>query len=201
MEVAEKYTICPRTLQKMAMEEANLIFAPYNYMVIPRFPITMENLRTDFYIIDEAHNLDVNLTSMQSNEVAMGTIDSFFRNVNRPEHRDLSDYSTLLIPLRELKGRETSFSGKELTEFMGNFPFDELIQFMDMLDQKIKRGIAVPQFKVPRSFLSIKRVLETLVRLSRNHNSGIINVEGHFIKIQFVDTDVIFAGVATSASR
>ncbi len=213
LEIAEKYIICPRKLQNLAMQDANIIFAPYNYMVIPRFPQSEEQLKTDFFVIDESHNLDTNLTNMLSVETSDRSVERYANAIRAIQYGELRENSTsILRALNKVKKIDKAILGDELKHLMEEIEVDEVIKLSDVLQAHIGHSIKHKTFagggststkKIPKAFISFRKLNEAILRLKFNHLSGIFEYEKEEerFKIQFVDTDVIFKYVTNKAYK
>lgn len=211
LEIAGKYIICPRKLQNLAMDYANIIFAPYNYMVIPRFPQSEEQQGTDFFIIDESHNLDTNLTSMLSVEIGFKTVERYFTAVNETvKYEYLKDLSNKVIPkITALKKENLLLSGDKLKIVMDTIEYEDAKVLGEMITKEVNSAVREKRFgksdsegkKVPKAFLSMRKFTDAILRLKRNHYSGIIDTEDDRYKVLFVDTDVIFSSISARAHR
>lgn len=206
--IAKKYTICPRRIEKLAIDHANIIFCPYNYMVLPRISFASN----DFYIIDEAHNLDGHLTDMLSNNITSKTLQNFRRNMGpQLNHVDVAS-KVVLQPIIDLKRNDnTVLIGRDLIKFFENkIPRDSMEILSEELNKFIERRVGmasgiddgeVDVERIPRSFLSVRRFLGALIRLYDEPSSGIIYIDGNYIKIKFVNSDVIFSEVVSVAHK
>lgn len=210
MEVATKYLICPRKLQNLAMKHANIIFAPYNYMVIPRIVIKEEH--EYLYIIDEAHNLDQNLTSMQSFQISKTTMQSFIEAIySRYAGEDafIQATETVMYQLGNIFEHDTELMGDALRDVLkqiDNESFDIMEAHINMYVRRgIRRRVITQQQvdsmeRIPRSFITMQKFMQSMRRVMENKNSAIIKVEDTNIYIRFVDTDVIFT-LATQPAK
>ena len=55
---------CPYFATRQALEDADLIFSPYNYLVDPLIREAMKiNLENSIVVFDEAHNIQVTVFS------------------------------------------------------------------------------------------------------------------------------------------
>lgn len=208
MEVAEKYSTCPRTLQNWAMENANIIFAPYNYMIIPRFEPDPDN---DLYIIDEAHNLDSNLTSMYSYGIARKTIINYLNYIrNKPTMAYLNPLNDKVIqPLLRYNEGDSEYSiyDDDLSIFLNGIDIDDISMLSQLLEEIVDKSTKVRKYggdksdKVPKYFKSMLRFTEVLIRLKDNHKSGYITYSYGRYEINFVDTNMIFNSISKQADR
>ncbi|XP_015183805.1 PREDICTED: Fanconi anemia group J protein homolog [Polistes dominula] len=59
VKVGKKYNLCPYFGTKSLIEEADIIFCPYNYIIDPEIRESMQiNLRDQVVIFDEGHNIE-----------------------------------------------------------------------------------------------------------------------------------------------
>lgn len=212
MKVAKKYTVCPRKLETLAVERANLIFAPYNYMVIPRIKMTDQegNPNADWYfVVDEAHNLDSNLTQMVSYEISKSRITEFVSASDKVPYRNEREFinsrdHVLSVIITRLLANEKAYTGQELYDILKSMNKHVVEEFLSYTSMYVRRSIRQRVFNtqtnsnvntVPRSFLSMNKLLEAIQELMYARNSGIITVKDGVLVIQFVNTAQIFSRV------
>lgn len=203
MAVAEKYIICPRKLQNMAMNKANIIFAPYPYMILDRIFHKDEN---DYlYIIDEAHNLDQDLTSMQSFKISKRTIQSFIRVVTTRYAEDrgfVESTHGLMYQIGNIFQNDVELAGESLKNALKDISEEHFLNVEAMVSLYVRKGIRrrvirrasnpEPVQPTHKSFITMQKFMTAMRRSIENINSAIIKVEGQNIFIRFVDTDIIF---------
>ena len=219
MKVAKKYTVCPKKLESLAMESANIIFAPYQYMVYSKIKIRNPDGSPTadwFYIIDEAHNLDQNLTDMISFSITEKRINEFLNAINRPPYNNeeqlLVSADTIIryIDNYIINGTKKEYIGDDLEQVLKNIDVNSFATFQTHVRARVERNMrtrvfsnSIPQHarvKIPRSFLSMNNFLENLNLLMRFPLRGLIKISNDKtqILIQFVDVAEIFES-STSA--
>jgi Rad3-related DNA helicase len=211
VQVGKKYTVCPRKLQNLALKSANIIFAPYNYLVIPRIKFD-ENIPY-LFIIDEAHNLDQNLTEMQSFKIAKKTITSFVRTVQMNFNHDESfqfDVGAVMSPIIDILNDPRDINGPELLEFLKSIPKEPFIRVDSYITMKVRRSIRrrtiherstdETREDLPRSFITIHKFLTSIGRM-KDTKSGIVQINDDNMNIKFMDADAIFKEATKPASK
>lgn len=207
MDVAEKYTICPRKLQELAMTHSNLIFAPYNYLVIPR--IKFDHANKYLFLIDEAHNLDQNLTDMVSFQITRRTIENFLTITQQAPYNNDEAFMTsrevVFSPLVDyvFDGGEL-FTGDTLKTVLKRFDSRNIEVLESYVNMYVRRGIRRRVIRgqteneesyqrLPRSFLTIQKFIVSLKKLKEQSTHGLMKVEDNRkLFIQFVNTKDIF---------
>ena len=213
MQIAEKYIICPRKLQHLAMTQANIIFAPYNYLVIPRIPYRDDD--KILFIIDEAHNLDQNLTSMMSFKIHFNTFKRFLEEVSE-KYRSETEFVTateeVINQINVIIRSDRDLIGEELKRELKNISRDKFEIMYSFINLYARRGVrrrtiyrqeaeaGDERMAVAKAMLSMQKFCEALDMLLKNHTAGLIKIEKEYIYTRFVDVNKIFK-VATNKAH
>ena len=214
LQIAEKYIICPRKLQELAMEHANIIFAPYNYMVLSRIP-TFTEVRY-FFIIDEAHNLDQNLLQMESFKINKSTFRNFLVEVDRSYRSEaaflesteviMTQFTNMFVEDRDYIGEELKRALKDIDQTM----FERMQGYINMYARRGVRRRTIHRTedsqtesyrRVSKSFLSMQRFCNSMQRMFASPYTGVIKIKDNYVYLRFVNVDKIFADATVRAVK
>ena len=214
LQCAEKYIICPRKLQDLAMKKANIIFAPYNYLVLTRVPIFEREKY--LFIIDEAHNLDQNLLQMQSFKIHKTTFQRFLEVVDqryRGEASFLQATELLMRQLANMFSTDREFIGQELKNALKQIDkhsFNVVHSFVNMYARRGVRTRTIHRTeesreegyqRVSKALLSMQRFCASLEKMFPHPETGIIKIENQYVYLRFVNVDDIFHEATCKAKK